>query len=918
MLLFVILAALFAKSFLPDYVHFSNDGPLGQVNAAFGRMPGVLTGVWSDLNDIGTNGGAAAPDITSLLSWILGPIGYSKFFQPLTLFILGIGAWIFFRQLKLSSLAATLGALATALNSSYFGNACWGTASVQIAMGMVFLAMALVMANTGQTPPLVRWSRIALAGLAVGICVMEGADNGAIFSLFVAAFVFFKSLIEDTAPAMRKIGRGVGRVAVIAIFAAFIAAQTITALVETYIVGTAGMGQNKSVENSQEHWDWATQWSLPKTETLGVFVPGLFGYRMDTPKDMMGFLQDHYVGGNYWGGMGRAPDLDRFLDSGKPGPAPSGPQDWWRFGYAGYYCGILVALVAFFAMVQSFRRNQSMFPPFQRRLIWFWTAILVVTLLISWGRFAPFYHFIYILPYFSTIRNPAKFMAIFYLAMIIIFAYGIDGLCRQYFQAQPTAGKPVSWFIQLKNWWSGANGFDRKWTLGSLAAVGLSIFAWLVYWSQKADLVSYLQKVGFPDTHYAEQIASFSIGQVGWFLLFFVAAVILVILAIAGVFSGKRARIGGILLGILLVADLGRADLPWIIHWNYIQKYDIDPHDPTKSTSTNPVINFLRDKPYEHRVSILPFESPQPLRDFDNYFGGDGIYRIEWMQHHFPYYNIQCSDVIQSPRVDSDLAAYDEALLPNGTEQGAYLLLRRWELNNTLYVFGPAGFLNVLNQQLDPHKHRFQIAQRFDIVPKDGVDPNSINELEQLTATSTPDGDLALFKFTGALPRAKLYSHWQVSTNNSETLQTLAAANFDPEKTVLVPAPLPDPPANSSSDNEAGTVDFKSYAPKDIVLDAHAKTPSVLLLNDKYDPNWHVKVDGKPAKLFRANYIMRGVFLPPGAHTVEFKFVVPHKPLYITFTAEGLAIVLLFLLRFATRQQPKTAPSNQRQLIATK
>jgi hypothetical protein len=33
-LLAILLAVLFWKSFLPGYVHFSNDGPLGQQNTA--------------------------------------------------------------------------------------------------------------------------------------------------------------------------------------------------------------------------------------------------------------------------------------------------------------------------------------------------------------------------------------------------------------------------------------------------------------------------------------------------------------------------------------------------------------------------------------------------------------------------------------------------------------------------------------------------------------------------------------------------------------------------------------------------------------------------------------------------------------------------------------------------------------------
>ncbi|HEX3626179.1 MAG TPA: hypothetical protein VH280_12210 [Verrucomicrobiae bacterium] len=872
-LLFAILAVLFAKSFLPGYVHFSNDGPLGEQNAARSQMPGILTGVWDDLNDIGTAGGAAAPDVSAFAGWILTPVGDAKFAVPLTLFLLGMSAWVFFRQLRFSPLASALGSLATALNSSYVGNACWGTFPQQIAVAMIFLSLALVMANSDETRPLIRWSRIALAGLAVGVSVMEGADNGAIFSLFVAAFIFFKSLVEDAAPVVTKVGRGIGRVAVVAIFAALIAAQTITSLVGAFIVGTAGMDQSKGTETSLQHWDWATQWSLPKKETIAVFVPGVFGYRMDTPKDMMDFLQKDYVGGEYWGGMGRTPEIDRFFDSGKSGPPPSGPGDWMRFGYAGFYCGIFVALVAFFGIAQSFRGGNSIFPSAHRHLIWFWTAVLVITLLLSWGRFAPFYHFFYLLPYFSTIRNPAKFMAIFYMAIIIIFAYGMDGLSRRHLNVP--AGKLTSSFAQLKNWWSGVRGFDRNWTMCSLGIFALSVLGWVVYAGQKPALIRYLGKVGFSDPDGASQIATFSIGQVGWFLVYFAAAVILVILVLSGVFSGKRARLGGVLMGVLLVADLGRANLPWIIHWNYNQKYE-----------SNAIIDMLRDKPYEHRVADLQSDSP-----FEQ------LYRIEWMQHHFPYYNVQCLDIIQSPRVTSDLAAYDIALAP--TQSSLYHLARKWELSNTRYLLGPAGYLDSINQQLDPVQHRFRILKRFTIVPKPGIE--NPTELEQLTVVPDTNGDYALFEFGGALPRAKLYANWQVSTNANATLETLASQDFDPQKTVLVSTPLPDPPANPALDANPGTVEFKSYTPNDIVLTAQAKAPSVLLFNDKFDPNWRVQVDGKPADLLHCNFIMRGVFVSPGAHTVEFKFSLPHKPLYITIAAIVIGFILGGFLFFATQ-----------------
>ena len=905
-ILTAVLGLLFWRSFLPGFVHFSNDGPLGMQESAWIKVYPGLTGLWYDLNSIGLNSGAFSFDLVTLIRWVLGPVGYAKFLAPITLWILGAGAWFFFRQLKLSPLAAILGGLAAALNSTFFSDACWGVAAHEVAIGMDFFALGLIVANSAETPAQTRWTRLALAGLCIGMNVMEAADIGAIFSVFIAAFVFFKALNEEGVPVAKKICGGIGRVAVVAIFAGFLAMQTVLSLVGSSITGIIGTGQD--TQSKAAHWDWATQWSLPKAETIGLFVPGLFGYKLDTPKDMMPALQDAYKGGNYWGGMGRDPAIDRYFENGRQGTQPPG---FMRYTGGGNYLGILVALLAAFAIAQSLRRENSPFTGAQKRFIWFWGIIVVLTLLLSWGRFAPlFYKMFYALPYASTIRNPAKFLIIFSWAVVILSGYGIHALSRRYLDVPASSTSSIS--TQLINWWAKVRGVDRKWALACVIAVGGSVLAWLVYSAQQPALVRYLETVGFPDegmtAGVAKQIASFSVGQAGWFILIFAAAVVLCILVIAGIFAGKRAKLGGILLGIFLVMDLGRADLPYIIHWDYVQKYEVG--------SLNPIVDFLKDKPYEHRVAYAlphPLETPEPFGLFGE------LYSIEWAQQHFPYYNIQSLDIVQMARMPSDLAAFNGMFQIGIKQDNSGRLMvdpetfprvtRLWELTNTRYLLGPAPLLDLFNEQFDPVQHRFRIVKRFDIVVKPGVEEFH-QQLEELTAVPSEDNngkyttfckDLALFEFTGALPRAKLYSNWQVSTNDEATLNTLASANFDPQQTVLVSTPLPAAP---STGQNSGTIEFKSYKPADIVFDAKSDTASVLLLNDKFDPHWRVLVDGKPAELLRCNFIMRGVLLPPGAHTVEFQFRLPNKPLYITLAAIVMGIFLIGLLIFLQRRKP--------------
>lgn len=861
LVLFGALSVLFHDVFLPGHTLFSNDGPLGTQMSQSHAVPDTFSGAWQDLNSVGFREAGASPSLTFALLYLLGPIGYSKYYAAFTLLFLGFGAWCFFRQLKLAPVACVLGALAAALNSGFFSAACWGVASHPLTIGLSFFALAALVDTSSRR----RWLKVALAGLAVGMGVTEGADIGAIFSVFVAAFAVYQMWIAN-GPRGKNLAFGIAQTAIVAGFAAFLAAQTVSVLVATQIQGVAGTQQDK--QTKEERWDFATQWSLPKREALGLVVPGLFGYRMDSPN-----------GGNYWGAAGRDPSWYRYFENGKQGPQPGG---FLRFTGGGNYAGILVVLVAVWAAAQGFRKRDSAFSPQSQKWIWFWAAIAVGSLLLAFGRFAPFYRLLYALPYFSTIRNPAKFTHVFNWALVVLFAYGVHGLCCRHMEsraAEAKEGKNArdgAGQVQagLKAWWQRVRGFDRRWTLGCLTAFGLSVLGWLIYSSSRGGFEQYLQEVGF-DAGMAKEIAGFSIGQVGWFLLFFAVAIGLMVLVISGRFAGPKARWGGVLLGLFLVVDLGRANQPWIITWDYVQKY-----------ASNPIIDFLRNKPYEHRVALLPLRAP-PSLDLVNQ-----LYKIEWAQHHFLYYNVQSLDVVQMPRVPEDLAAFEGMLAP--TRDQPWHLARRWQLTNTRYLIGAADFLPVLNQQIDPEQHRFQIAERFNIVPK--VGETNPTKFEQLTAVPATNGPFAVFEFAGALPRAALYTHWQVNTNDVASLEQLASASFDPEKTVLVAANVPSTATTNAADAAQGKVDFESYAPKDIVFKVNATAGSVLLLNDRYDPNWKVTVDGKPDTVLRCNFLMRGVYVPAGTHKVEFKFQPPMGTFYVSLVAVCAGLLLCGLL----------------------
>ncbi|HUQ47767.1 MAG TPA: hypothetical protein VM053_05910 [Gemmatimonadaceae bacterium] len=57
-----------------------------------------------------------------------------------------------------------------------------------------------------------------------------------------------------------------------------------------------------------------------------------------------------------------------------------------------------------------------------------------------------------------------------------------------------------------------------------------------------------------------------------------------------------------------------------------------------------------------------------------------------------------------------------------------------------------------------------------------------------------------------------------------------------------------------------------------ITLSDRAPSGSALLVSENYYPGWHARVDGRPARIGRADYVLTGVQLPEGARNVELWF----------------------------------------------
>jgi hypothetical protein len=76
----------------------------------------------------------------------------------------------------------------------------------------------------------------------------------------------------------------------------------------------------------------------------------------------------------------------------------------------------------------------------------------------------------------------------------------------------------------------------------------------------------------------------------------------------------------------------------------------------------------------------------------------------------------------------------------------------------------------------------------------------------------------------------------------------------------------------TGSDAHGSSVEITRYLPNSVDISVNAVGAGMLVLADNYDEGWKVLVDGREEKLYRANYIMRGVCVSKGVHTVRFTY----------------------------------------------
>jgi len=577
--------------------------------------------------------------------------------------------------------------------------------------------------------------------------------------------------------------------------------------------------------NREETYKFVTQFSLGPAETLTYLVPGFFGWHIDNND------------GPYWGWIGEWPDW------------PKKHEGTRNFNLAISTTGTVATLLALIGI--GLVLPGRLFGPdrlterqrFYGRVL---LALGFVGLVLAWGWHTPFYRPLFYLPLMDKWRNPLKWLELTNFALVTLSAFGVQHLMAS-FEADTPEVKIVR---RRLTWFCGV----------MLAVLGLGLVA---SYPLAIVLASVLQADGYEAYAIANVMGTLHLSLLGAFAL-----TALFYALLYGLWRSDRLR-GWTLVNPFLhrvwqkmlkpdylpvtlalgLAALSVAQLAWVAG-EFIR-----PTSLRELTETNPLLEALRDEGNTVRVSVA---TEDPMLDglLENQFAAD---------------NISCLDISAASRIPDDLSTFFNG--PLKTDEA-----RIWFLAGVKNVAIPQQFISQLRQNPD-------IAANIDHA--DGY---------MLERTDSPDQPShALVGMRDYLAKATLVPHAENFGTDAALLKRLADPAWNPRASVLLNTtdagkkPRVVPPEDHFTKTSSGPdgAELKTYTPTEIEIEVKSAQGGYVLINDQYDPDWQVQVDGADAPLLRADYIMRAIPVTAGDQTITLRYVAHYHLGGITLSARA-------------------------------
>jgi len=135
--------------------------------------------------------------------------------------------------------------------------------------------------------------------------------------------------------------------------------------------------------------------------------------------------------------------------------------------------------------------------------------------------------------------------------------------------------------------------------------------------------------------------------------------------------------------------------------------------------------------------------------------------------------------------------------------------------------------------------------------------------------------DAYVSKNSAAMPRAWVVYDTLVITDDIKALNYIYQPNFDAVSQAVLSEPPPFEETNSSTTKQTSIITMGKSLPNFISLKVTTQAPGLLVLSEIFAPGWTARVNEQESFIIRTDYILRGIYLPAGTHTVELYYWPP-------------------------------------------
>jgi hypothetical protein len=120
-----------------------------------------------------------------------------------------------------------------------------------------------------------------------------------------------------------------------------------------------------------------------------------------------------------------------------------------------------------------------------------------------------------------------------------------------------------------------------------------------------------------------------------------------------------------------------------------------------------------------------------------------------------------------------------------------------------------------------------------------------------------------------ALERVFVPRRVEMVADDKVRLDKLGSPDFDARSVAYVESPV-DLPGSCR-----GAAEILDENPTRIRVALRMETPGLVILADRWDKGWRAYLDGKAVSILRTNHAIRGVLVPAGSGTLEFRYEPP-------------------------------------------